>query len=91
MHKRLKLPAKHGAFNAENQARVTLNNGNGALGRIRTPGPLIRSQVLYPTELPAPVERVLAPPPMLCKCNSPLKFVFRRESEFTRIVTHYGL
>ena len=26
---------------------------NGALGRIRTPDPLIRSQVLYPTELPA--------------------------------------
>jgi hypothetical protein len=25
----------------------------GALGRIRTPDPLIRSQVLYPTELPA--------------------------------------
>ena len=24
----------------------------GALGRIRTPDPLIRSQVLYPTELP---------------------------------------
>ena len=24
----------------------------GALGGIRTPGPLIRSQVLYPTELP---------------------------------------
>lgn len=27
--------------------------GSGALGRIRTPDPLIRSQVLYPTELPA--------------------------------------
>ena len=27
--------------------------GNGALGRIRTPDPLIRSQVLYPAELPA--------------------------------------
>ncbi len=26
---------------------------SGALGRIRTPDPLIRSQVLYPTELPA--------------------------------------
>ena len=26
---------------------------NGALGRIRTPDPLVRSQVLYPTELPA--------------------------------------
>ena len=25
---------------------------NGGLGRIRTPDPLIRSQVLYPTELP---------------------------------------
>ena len=25
---------------------------NGALGRIRTPDPLIRSQVLYPAELP---------------------------------------
>ncbi len=29
---------------------------NGALGRIRTPDPLIRSQVLYPAELP---ERVM--------------------------------
>ncbi len=26
----------------------------GAPGRIRTPDPLIRSQVLYPTELPVP-------------------------------------
>lgn len=26
---------------------------NGALGRIRTPDLLVRSQVLYPTELPA--------------------------------------
>ncbi len=26
---------------------------NGALGRIRTPDPLVRSQILYPTELPA--------------------------------------
>ena len=25
----------------------------GALGRIRTPDPLVRSQILYPTELPA--------------------------------------
>ncbi len=30
-----------------------LQRENGALGRIRTPDPLIRSQVLYPTELPA--------------------------------------
>ena len=28
---------------------------NGALGGIRTPDPLVRSQVLYPTELPAQV------------------------------------
>ena len=28
---------------------------NGGLGRIRTPDPLIRSQVLYPTELPVRV------------------------------------
>jgi hypothetical protein len=27
---------------------------NGAPGRIRTPDPLIRSQVLYPAELPVP-------------------------------------
>ena len=26
---------------------------NGALGKIRTPDPLVRSQILYPTELPA--------------------------------------
>lgn len=31
---------------------------NGALGRIRTPDPLIRSQVLYPTELPVRVALV---------------------------------
>ncbi len=30
-----------------------LIDNNGALGRIRTPDPLVRSQVLYPTELPA--------------------------------------
>ena len=29
--------------------------GHGALGGIRTPDPLVRSQVLYPTELPAQV------------------------------------
>ena len=29
-----------------------LKAANGGLGRIRTPDPLIRSQVLYPTELP---------------------------------------
>ena len=33
----------------------------GGLGRIRTPDPLIRSQVLYPTELPIRVEWDLAP------------------------------
>ena len=31
---------------------------SGALGRIRTPDPLVRSQVLYPTELPALCEVV---------------------------------
>ena len=31
--------------------RATIQ-GNGAPGRIRTPDPLIRSQVLYPAELP---------------------------------------
>ena len=30
---------------------------NGAPGRIRTPDPLIRSQVLYPAELPVPASR----------------------------------
>jgi hypothetical protein len=33
----------------------------GALGRIRTPDPLIRSQVLYPTELPAHAGRCSDP------------------------------
>ncbi len=40
---------------------------NGGLERIRTPDPLIRSQVLYPTELP--VRRVwaeIAPPAGIC-------------------------
>ena len=32
----------------------------GGLGRIRTPDPLIRSQVLYPTELPIRVKRDVA-------------------------------
>ena len=31
---------------------IYLRGGFGALGRIRTPDPLVRSQVLYPTELP---------------------------------------
>ena len=30
---------------------------NGGLGRIRTPDPLVRSQVLYPTELPVRAEK----------------------------------
>jgi hypothetical protein len=34
-----------GTFNSD--------NANGALGEIRTPDPLVRSQVLYPTELQA--------------------------------------
>ena len=31
----------------------SLKLGSGAPGKIRTPDPLIRSQVLYPAELPA--------------------------------------
>ena len=31
---------------------IQKNGENGAPGRIRTPDPLIRSQVLYPAELP---------------------------------------
>ena len=35
------------------QNYVSFHKGQfGGLGRIRTPDPLIRSQVLYPTELP---------------------------------------
>ena len=30
---------------------------NGGPGRIRTPDPLVRSQVLYPTELPVRAEK----------------------------------
>lgn len=41
----------HGCRTAVNPS--TLHGNSGALGRIRTPDPLIRSQVLYPTELPA--------------------------------------
>ncbi len=32
---------------------LDINNANGAPGEIRTPDPLVRSQVLYPTELRA--------------------------------------
>ena len=39
----------------------------GGLERIRTPDPLIRSQVLYPTELPVPqVEPQIAAPEGIC-------------------------
>ncbi len=31
---------------------------NGARGKIRTPDPLVRSQVLYPAELPARMKRL---------------------------------
>ena len=31
---------------------------SGAPGRIRTPDPLIRSQVLYPAELPVPIAAI---------------------------------
>ena len=39
---------------AKNENLNNLYEGCGALGRIRTPDPLIRSQVLYPIELRAP-------------------------------------
>ncbi len=39
----------------------------GGLGRIRTPDPLIRSQVLYPTELPIRVSGDLAMLRWRCK------------------------
>ena len=39
----------------------------GGLGRIRTPDPLIRSQVLYPTELPIHCEGDLAVLTLGCK------------------------
>ena len=45
---------------------------NGAPGRIRTPDPLVRSQVLYPTELPAPKERMRI---MLTKKSQVKQFV----------------
>ena len=35
------------------QAINLVDYANGALGEIRTPDPLVRSQVLYPTELQA--------------------------------------
>ena len=41
----------------ERKNYLSLHNGFiGGLGRIRTPDPLIRSQVLYPAELPIRVE-----------------------------------
>ena len=39
----------------------------GAPGRIRTPDPLIRSQVLYPAELPVPLPRDVGQPSDRCK------------------------
>ena len=36
------------------------NERNGAPGKIRTPDPLIRSQVLYPAELPVLRARLIA-------------------------------
>src|SRR5438034_242647 len=41
----------------EAQALVTRSNGSGAPGEIRTPGPQIRSLVLYPAELRARMGR----------------------------------
>lgn len=42
---------------------------NGGLGRIRTPDPLIRSQVLYPTELPIRVSGDLDGDYLRCKAQ----------------------
>ena len=52
------LISGHTAFWVSNVTRKSVLLGmlqrmSGALGRIRTPDPLIRSQILYPTELPA--------------------------------------
>ena len=38
--------------------RLLKSKNNGAPGRIRTPDPLIRSQVLYPAELPVQLFRI---------------------------------
>ena len=38
---------------------MTQGMGNGALGKIRTPDPQIRSLVLYPAELRAPRDRLV--------------------------------
>ena len=45
--------------------------GSGAPGKIRTPDPLIRSQVLYPAELPVPLR-----PTYLAVCLKALKPVY---------------
>ena len=46
-----------------------LTDINGGLGRIRTPDPLIRSQVLYPTELPIRVTGDLDVDHLRCKAQ----------------------
>ena len=48
-----------------------LNRAGGGPRRIRTPDPLIRSQVLYPAELSVRQERHLSPRARLCKRGSP--------------------
>lgn len=46
------------------------NRYSGALGRIRTPDPLIRSQVLYPAELPARESGVYPPSSVSARAKS---------------------
>ena len=48
-----------------------LGGDGGGPRRIRTPDPLIRSQVLYPAELSVRQERHLSPRARLCKRGSP--------------------
>ena len=41
------------------QAIDLVDDANGAPGEIRTPDPLVRSQVLYPTELQARILHII--------------------------------
>ena len=56
--RRLMHPTRHKVTHTRSRAGYFLfQRRNGGLGRIRTPDPLVRSQVLYPTELPVRAEK----------------------------------
>ena len=62
----------------------SLKLGSGAPGKIRTPDPLIRSQVLYPAELP------VRTPPERRNCHTGLSSIMQARASRHRLYSAFG-